>query len=183
MNIELKSFEKDLESVVARIKDEFLGIRTNRPTTKLVEDIRVRYYDQDMPIKSLAGISIAPPRDIIISLWDKSAVQIVSKAIEDAAMGMTPNVDGNTIRLALPVLTDERKADLVKVVKKIAEEHRIRVRQMRDDINKKIKNAEDGAGVSETEAFKYKERVQKIVDKTNAAIEELLVGKINEIQE
>ena len=183
MDAELKSFEKELESLLARVKDEFHGIRTNRPTAKLVEDIKANYFDQEMPIKSLGGISIAPPRDIVISIWDKGAVNAVAKAIENANIGMTPNIDGNNIRLTLPALTDERKADLIKVVKKTTEEHRIRIRQMRDEINKKIKKAEDEDEISENESFKLKERVQKAVDKINVEIEKLLEGKVKEIEE
>lgn len=183
MDNELKSFEKELDLIIGRLRDEFLGIRTNKPTTKLVEDIKVNYYDQELPIKSVGTTSIAPPRDIVISVWDKGAVAAVSKAIEGAEIGMTPNVDGNTIRLTLPALTDERKADLTKIVKKTTEEYRIRVRQMRDEIVKRIKHSEDEKKLSENESFKFKELVQKAVDKTNEAIEKMLLGKIKEIGE
>lgn len=183
MDQELKTFEKELEGIVIRLKEEFSGIRTNKPTTKLVEDIKVNYYNQDLPIKSVGTVSIAPPRDIIISVWDKGAVNIVAKAIQDAAIGMTPNIDGNSIRLSLPTLTDERKADLVKVIKKTTEEYRIRIRQMRDEINKSIKKAEDADELNENDSFKNKNRVQKAVDKTNESIEHMLVDKVKEIQE
>ena len=183
METELKNFTTELDGVVVRLKDELSGIRTNKPTTKLVEDIKVNYYNQELPIRSVGSLSIAPPRDIVISVWDKGAVNIVAKAIQDAAIGMTPNIDGNTIRLSLPALTDERKADLIKVVKKTTEEHRIRVRQMRDEINKSIKKAEDANELSENDSFKFKGNVQKAVDKINEAIEKMLGDKVKEIQE
>lgn len=191
MDQELKSFETKLTELVARLKDDFSGFRTNKPTTKLVEDIKVNYYGQDLPIKAVGTTSISPPRDIIISVWDKGAVSVVAKAIQDAQLGMTPNIDGNSIRLSLPTLTDERKVDLIKVVKKTTEDYRIRVRQMRDEINKVIsakggstsggKNA--GDALSENDSFKHKGNVQKAVDKTNEAIERMLVDKIKEIEE
>ncbi|MDP1688719.1 MAG: ribosome recycling factor [bacterium] len=183
MEAELKLFENKLVELVARLRDDFSGIRTNKPTTKLVEDIKVNYYGQDLPIKAVGTTSISPPRDIIISVWDKGAVPVVAKAIEDAQLGMTPNIDGNSIRLSLPTLTDERKVDLIKIVKKTTEDHRIRVRQMRDEINKVIKKAEDEDALSENNSFKNKGNVQKAVDKTNEAIERLLVDKIKEIEE
>ncbi len=183
METELKNFEKELDGIVQRLRDDFSGIRTNKPTTKLVEDIKVNYYEQEMPIKSVGTVSIAPPRDIVISIWDKSAVNLVAKAIQDASIGMTPNIDGNTIRLSLPALTDERKADLVKIIKKTTEEYRIRIRQMRDEINKSIKKAEDADALSENDAFKNKATVQKSVDKTNEAIDSMLSLKIKEIQD
>lgn len=183
MENDLKSFEVELEGIAARLKDEFLSIRTNKPTTKLVEDIKANCYGEELPIKSFGTVGIAPPRDIVISVWDKGAVSAISKAIEAAQIGMTPNVDGNTIRLTLPPLTDERKNDLVKIVKKTAEEYRIRVRQTRDEIMKKIRGAEDAKTISESESFKLKERAQKAVDKTNEAIEKMLLLKIKEIEE
>ncbi|MBI2035881.1 MAG: ribosome recycling factor [Candidatus Liptonbacteria bacterium] len=183
MEPELKNFENQLHDLAKKLLDEFLSIRTNRPTTKLVEDIKVLHYGEEIPIKSLASLSISLPRDIIISVWDKGAVGPVSKAIESSGLGMSPTIEGNVLRLTLPALTEERRADLIKLIKKTAEEIRIRVRQMRDEINKKIKKAEDEDQFGESEAFKFKERVQKSVDRTNGEIEKLLNLKIKEISE
>src|SRR3989338_7282738 len=107
MEDELKKFEVRLAEITKNLLDEFLSMRTNRPTTKLVEDIKVDYYGQMLPIKSLGSISINPPREITVSVWDKNALGPVSKAIETSGIGMAPNVDGNTIHLNLPPLTDE----------------------------------------------------------------------------
>ena len=183
MENEIKSFGEHLAEIVLHLKAEFLGIRTNKPTTKLVEDIKVTHYGQTMPMKALGTVSIAPPRDIVISVWDLGAVPPIAKAIEDAKLGLTPNIDGATIRLTLPTLTDERRTDIIKLIKKITEELRIKIRLSRDEINKKIKRAEEEKQMGENESFKLKEKVQKMVEATNKQIEELMEGKIKEINE
>lgn len=182
MDIEPKNFEKELETLIVRLRDEFLSVRTNRPTTKLVDDLRVKYYDGEVPLKSIGTTSIVLPRDIVITVWDPNALQGTIRAVDGAGIG-TANVEGNAIRITLPVLTDERKADLIKLVKKTSEDYRIRVRQMRDDIIKKVRSAEGKNEISENELFQFKEQVQKAVDKTNASIEKMLVDKIKEITE
>lgn len=183
MEQEIKDFEIRLGNTTDKLHEEFAGLRTNRPTTKLVEDIKVDYYGQMMPLKALGSIGINPPREITISLWDKNAREPVTKALESSGLGMTPNIDGNLIRLNLPTLTDERRQELVKLIKKTAEEAKIKIRLSRDDINKKIKETEDAGGINEGEKFKFKERVQAIVDRANQKTEELLAAKTKEVND
>lgn len=183
MDDELKKFEVRLGEISKKLLDEFLSLRTNRPTTKLVEDIKVDYYGQMLPIKSLGSISINPPREITISVWDKNALGPVSKAIVTSGIGMVPNMDGNTIRLNLPPLTNERREELIKLIKRMAEDERIKVRRERDDIMKQVKENEDAGTVNESERFKLKEKIQKIVDSSNGEIEKMLQAKIGEISE
>ena len=177
MNDTLKNLEQKLTSAFESLKQEFFGIRTNRPTPKLVEDILVEYYEQKTPIKQLGAISIVPPREIDISLWDKNAVAPTVKALESSGLGITANTDGMLIRINLPSLTDERRQELVKLIKKLAEETRIRVRTLRDEANKGIKD------LPEDEEFKSKEKIQDAVNKTNKDIEDLIEKKTNEINE
>jgi len=183
MESEIKEFEKQLGETCKKLQEEFATLRTNRPTTKLVEDIKADYYGQFMPLKALGTIGINPPREITITVWDKNALIPAQKAIETSGLGLTPNVDGATIRLVLPALTDERRAELVRLVKKTAEEAKIRVRLSREDIMKKIKDGEERGTVNESEKFKLKERVQKIVDGANGEIDSLLDKKVGEINE
>lgn len=175
----IKEFEADLKAAADHFKDECSGIRTNRPSSRLVEDVKVEYFGQMTPVKQLGSIMIIPPREMAVSVWDKGAAAEVAKAIEHANLGLSISVDGSTVRLALPLLTDERRTELIKLAKALAEKERIKVRGYRDDINKKIKAQE----IDEDMAFRMKERVQKAVDAVNAAIEALLDSKITEIND
>lgn len=178
-----KELEQKLKTVAGGLKQEFAGIRTNRPTTKLVEDIKVDYFGQQMPLKTLGSISIVPPREINISVWDKNAVQPVMKAIENAKVGITPSNDGNLIRLNLPTLTDERRRELEKLIKSMTEQARIKIRGLRDEANKRIEQDFKDKKISEDQKFKSKEQTQRAVDGVNAEIEKLLAAKIKEIND
>lgn len=181
--MELKLLDEKLKAVVLNLASEFQTIRSSRPSPRMVEDIKVEQYGQQMSIKALGSISVVPPREINISLWDASAVSAVAKAIESSSLNVAANVDGNLIRINLPALTDERKKEMEKVIKRMSEDMRIRVRSQRDDANKEIKKMQDDSILSEDAAFKKKEEVQKLVDKTNEEIEKLLNSKIKEIME
>jgi len=172
-----KDIEQKTKAIFDALRQEIVSIRTNRPTAKLVEDIKADYFGQQTPIKQLASISIVPPREIDISVWDKNALAPVVKAIESSNLGVTANVDGNLIRINLPPLTDERRKELTKLIKGIVEQSRIKIRAMRDEANKKTKDA------PEDQKFKLKEKIQDIVDKTNKEIEAMLAAKIKEIEE
>ena len=104
----IKEFEKNLRAAVDYLKNELSGVRTNRPSPKLVDNLKVRYMDQEFTVQQLGAISILPPREIDINVWDKESVNAVVKAIETSGMGLTANPDGNLIRINLPTLTDER---------------------------------------------------------------------------
>ena len=182
-NMDLKALEQKLQSAVSALKNEFQTIRSGRPSPVMVEDIKVEVYGQQTPVKALGSISVMPPREITISLWDKSIAGVVAKAIEDSPLKVTANTDGNVIRINLPQLTDERKKEYEKVVKKMTEETRIRIRGARDEANKEVKKNEEEKKLSEDAAFKKKEEVQKLVDKINKEIEQALESKIREIFE
>lgn len=181
--MELKQLETKLKLLLDSLRIEFQTIRSGRPSPRMVEDILVEAYGQTMPVKALGSISVVPPREIQISVWDKSAVNAVAKAIETSSLKVPANTDGNLIRINLPQLTDERKKELEKVVRKMTEETRIKVRGARDEANKEIKRMEEDNKLSEDAAFKQKEEVQKSVDKVNGEIEMLLLNKIKEIFE
>jgi ribosome recycling factor len=180
--MDVKSLEQKLKSLVEGLKTEFQTVRSGRPSPRMVEDIKVEIYGQQMPVKALGSISVVPPREIDITLWDKSGVNTVAKAVEDA-LKVTASVDGSLIRINLPSLTDERKKEFEKLIRKMTEEARIRVRGARDDANKEVKKMEEAKQLSEDAAFKRKEEIQKAVDKINKEIEDLLGNKIKEILE
>ncbi|MBU4348029.1 ribosome recycling factor [Patescibacteria group bacterium] len=177
----IKDLEVKLKNTIEALNISFQTIRSGQPSPRMVEDIKIEYYGQMTPIKALGSISIIPPREIDICAWDKGVVNPIVKAIENSSLKITASVDGNTIRINLPTLTEERKQELEKVIRKISEESRIRIRGIRDEINKIVKKKEEDKEFSEDIAFKKKEEIQKIVNKSNEEIEKILEGKINEI--
>lgn len=175
-------FETDLKMVVDKLKDELGMIRSNRPSVEILENIKVNVYDQMMTVQQLGSISIQPPRDLLISIWDKNAVGAVVKAIEDAKIGLTVSNDGNVIRAFLPVLTDERKSELSKLVKKTSENFRIQVRSRRDEVMKRVKSLKEDGEINEDQEFKLKDKLQEKVEGANKGIEDMVARKLEEIQ-
>lgn len=173
--MEIKEFEQKLKIIVDGFKNEIGGIRTNRPSPQLVENIRLDYFDQKMTIKQLGSITIVPPREIDITIWDKGAVGPVAKAIESSGLGLSANIDGLVIRLNLPPPTDERRQEFIKLVKAMAETTRIKIRSLRDEANKKAKS------LPEDQKFKSLKQIQDLVDKNNKEIENQLESKAKEI--
>ncbi len=178
----IDEFRVQFDQIFQNLKKELSGVRTNRPSAALVEDLKVDYYNQNLPLKAVASVSILPPRGIQIQAWDKEAVPAIVKAIETSALNLTANQDDNVIRINLPELSSERREELVRYVKKMAEEKRIQLRHLRDEANKKIQKAFDDSEINEDQKFKMKEDIQKEIDKTNAAMEDVLSFKIKEIQ-
>lgn len=179
----IKELEKNLKAAAEGLKTELGGIRANRPSPRLVENIKVEYMEQQLTVKQLGSISVVPPREIDISAWDKAAVGPIAKAIETSGLGLTANTDGNLIRINLPILTDERRQELIKFIKTLTEQVKIKVRGFREDANKKIESAFKEKKISEDQKFKFKKQIQDAVDKINLELENLLSGKIKEINE
>ncbi len=175
----LKELDSALRSVVQKLREELRAIRGNRPSVDLVQDLKVNAYDQVLTIQQLGSLSVLPPRAIQISIWDKNFVGAVVKAIEDAKVGLSVSNDGNNVIATLSQLHDERRDEFIKLAKKNGEAARIQVRARRDEAMKKIKEAE----LSEDEAFKTKEKVQKLTDEANKNIESVVQGKISELGE
>ena len=179
----LKEFESALKTAVDKLNEELKAVRGSRPSVELVENIKVNYYDQMLPIKQLGSLSIMPPRGIRIAVWDKNAAGPTMKAIEAAKIGLSVSNEGNNIIATLSPLGDERRGELARLVRKTAETYRIQIRAKRDEVIKKLKEAEADKEVSEDEAFKSKVKVQKIVDETNKKVEGLVEGKLKELAE
>ena len=179
----IEEFNRQSQSVAEGLKKEISGIRSNRPNPALVEDLKVNYYDQMMPLKQVGSISVEPPRQIVIQVWDKGAVAAVTKAIETSGLGLSANTDGNVIRVFLPELSQERREEIAKHVKKTSEQYRIQLRHARDEANKKIQKSFDDGETDEDQKFKLKEEIQKQTDKINGEIEKTLEAKIKEINE
>lgn len=162
---------------------EFAAIRTGRATPALLDRLHVEAYGQAVPLKQIAGISTPDARTLVISAYDKGVVGDIRKAIEKSDLGLTPNVDGTSIRLGIPPLNEERRKDLVKVLKKKAEDGKIAVRNVRhkahDDLKTQLK---DGA-ITEDENKRKQDQLQKLTDRYVKEIDTLVVAKEKDIME
>lgn len=174
----LKELEIKFNEIFESLKEEFSSLRTNRPTPKLVENIKVEYGDSLLTVKQLGSIGIELPRSLTVTVWDVNITPQVAKAIEAANLGVSVSHDGNVIRINLPELTAERREELSKIVKSSAEKARIKMRTIRDETNKRV-NAEPDKDVK----FRAKEELQKIVDKFNGEVDMLVENKLDEIKE
>ncbi|MDR3355192.1 MAG: ribosome recycling factor [Synergistaceae bacterium] len=166
----LKDLKNRTEKTVEHLKGTYAGVRTGRAHPALVEDIKVDYFGTVMTIKQLGTVNIPEPRQIVITIWDKSAVKAVEKAIQASPLGINPRPDGDTIRLTLPELTRERRVELTKVVNKYAEESRVAVRNIRRETVESFKKLEKDSKISEDDLKKYQKDVN---DLTEAAIKKI----------
>mgnify|MGYP001606348720 CR=1 FL=1 len=181
MDKDINALIEHLASATDWLRDEIKGLRGNRPSVETVEDVKLNYYGESLPVKQLASLSVVPPRSIVIQVWDKNAVGPVTKAIEDAQIGFSTSAEGTTIYANLSPLTDERREELSRVVKKYAETARIQIRNHRDETIKSVKAKEESGEYTEDDMFSLKEKIQKEVDCANARVEELVEKKIKEI--
>jgi ribosome recycling factor len=183
MDVYIKELETALRAVTEKFKAEVQSVRSNRPSPEMVENLTANAYDQSLPIKQLGSLSVVPPREIHITAWDKAAVGPITKAIEEARLGLSVSSEGNIVKASLSALSNERREELMKTVKKTGEEARIQIRGRREDTIKKLKNAEGAGEINEDQVFKGKEKVQKAVDAANATIEQMVEKKLVELGE
>ena len=172
-----------MNKAVDTLESEYKRIRTGRASTSLVDSIRADYYGTPTQLSQLATLSIPDPRSIVIQPWDTSAVGEIEKAILKSDLGLTPMNDGKLIRINIPPLTAERRKDLVKIVKKRAEESKVAVRNIRRDIIEKLKELKKDKKVSEDEQFRAQDEVQKITDDFIKKIDAVFGVKEKEILE
>ncbi|MDH4231013.1 MAG: ribosome recycling factor [Nitrospirota bacterium] len=172
-----------MQGAIDALKKEFASVRTGRASMGLLDGIVIDYYGTPTPVQQLASLSIPESRQIAIQPWEQKLIPEIEKAIMKSDLGLTPMNDGRTIRINIPVLTEERRKQLVKIVKKRAEESRIAVRNIRRDSNEELKKLEKNEHVSEDEVKKEHDEVQKITDSFIKKIDELLEHKEKEIME
>lgn len=179
----IKETEAHMKGTIEATKKELAAVRTGRASASILDRVMVEYYGTPTHLNQLANISVPDSRMIVIQPWDKSALSAVEKAIQKADLGLNPVNDGTVIRLPVPQLTEERRKELVKVVKKEAEEKRIVIRNLRRDINEKVKALEKEGKTSEDEGKRALDEIQKMTDKYIAEIDKLLEHKEKEIME
>jgi len=178
-----KSAEEKMKKAVKALEDEFKTIRTGRASAALFENIRVDYYEQKVPLNQVATISIPEARLVIIQPWDRSVLPEIEKAIQKSELSVNPNNDGKVIRIAIPPLTEERRKELAKVAKNIAEKSRVSIRNVRRDTNEEIKKKEKDSSLSEDQAKRGMDEIQKLTDKYIEEISSVLAKKDKEIME
>lgn len=177
----IKKYESKFQSTLEHFNLEAAKLRTGRANPAMVEGLMVNYYGTRTPLKQVASINVPEPRLIMIQPWDKDSLVNIEAAIKESDLGINPNNDGQIIRLNIPPLTEERRKDLVKVLHKKAEESRVNIRGIREEIWREIQNLEKEGGISEDDKFKGKDDLQEVIDEYNRKVEEIREKKEKEI--
>ena len=175
--------EDKMKKAIDVLRKEYASLRAGRATPALLDKIAVDYYGVPTPINQLANISVPEPRSLVIQPWDKSAMPGIEKAILKSDLGLTPNNDGAVIRLTIPQLTQERRNEMVKVVKKKAEDARVAIRNVRRDANDNLKDLEKKHEISEDDFKRAQDYVQKLTDKSIKEVDQVLEHKEQEVME
>lgn len=172
-----------MDKTIESLKHEFAAIRTGRASVSLLDQVTVDYYGTPSPINQVANISAPEPRLILIQPWDKKMVGPIEKAILQSDLGINPNNDGSTIRLAIPQLTEERRKELVKVVRKRAEEAKVAIRNIRRDANDTLKKEEKAKTLTEDSSKEGQEKIQKLTDNKIKEVDALMEKKEKDVLE
>ncbi len=177
----IKQKNLEFDKTIEHLKNEASKVRTGRATPSLVEDVMVNYYGTKTPLKQIASISTPEPRSLVIQPWDRGAIAAIEGAIRESELNLNPMNDGILVRINIPMLTEERRKEMVKILNQKAEEARISLRSIREDAWKEIQKIEADGGMSEDDKFKGKEKLQEVVDDFNKKIEEIRIVKEKEI--
>ena len=172
-----------MSKTIDDLETELKRVRTGRASLSLLDGIRVDYYGTQTPLNQMASLSVPESRLIVIQPWDVSALKEIEKAILKSDLGLTPSSDGKLIRISIPPLTEERRKELVKVVSKMCEEHKIAARNIRRDANELLKGFKKDGDIAEDDAFKAQDQVQKVTDEYISKIDEIYKSKEKEILE
>ena len=183
MSFDLKSFTSRMDGAISSLKGEFATLRTGRANAALLDNVRVMAYGSEVPINQVGAVGVPEPRMITVNVWDKTQVGAVEKALRQSNLGFNPVVDGTTIRLPMPPLTEERRKDLTKVAGQYAETARVAVRNVRRDAMDTLKKLEKDKEMGEDEGRAHGNDVQKATDNTIKTIDDLLEKKTGEIMQ
>jgi ribosome recycling factor len=175
--------ESNMRSAIDSLKNEYASVRTGRATTALLDGIMVDYFGTQTQLKQLASLSVPESRLIVVQPWDKSVLGEVEKSIQRSNLGLNPVNDGKIIRVPIPPLTEERRKDLVKVVKKSAEDRRVSIRNARREGNELLKELEKEKEISEDDNRRAQDRIQKMTDKYTSELDAVAAQKEKEVME
>ena len=176
-----KDSEDKMKRAVSTVTRELNELRGGRATPALVEHVTVEYYGAPTPLKQVAAITAPEPHLLVVQPWEAKLAPEIEKAIQKASLGITPIVDGKLVRLPIPPLTGDRRAELIKLVHKMAEEGRVNIRTVRRDANEAVKNLKAGKQISEDDAFKGQDHVQKLTDRYIEQLNALVKAKEQEL--
>lgn len=183
MEVIYKDLKDKMEKVISGLKSELSRLRTGRATPALLDGVKVEYYGSMTPISQVGNISVPDPKLIVIQPWDQSAIAAIEKGIIKSDLGLNPQSDGKIIRIPIPALTDERRKELVKLIKKYGEDSRVSVRNIRRQANEALKAKEKAKELSEDDSKKGQDQVQKHTDDYIAQIDKVVEAKEKEILE
>jgi ribosome recycling factor len=181
---EVKSTMQDkMDKAIQVLKRDLMSLRAGRANPALLDKVVVDYYGSPTPVNQLANISTPDPRTLYIQPWDKSAVAQIEKSILKSELGLTPNNDGAAIRISIPPLTEERRAELVKVARKMGEEAKVAIRNVRREANDELKKLEKSGEVNEDSSRRGQDDIQKVTDQFVKEIDKVVADKEKEIME
>lgn len=183
MDSTIQDAEQRMTKSLNALEEELAGLRTGRASAALFDRIRVEYYGTPTPLNQVASVSVPEPRLVVIQPWDKALLSEIEKAIQSSELSLNPSNDGKVIRISIPPLTEERRKELVKLAKNIAEQSRVAVRNVRRDANDELKKKEKAGDISEDDLKRGEERIQKLTDSYVEKINEVVSAKESEILE
>ena len=179
----LEDARKRMGGAVSSFRKELTGVRTSRANPALVENMDIDYFGTRMSLSQLAQISAGDSRMLVIQPWDQNAVELIGKAIQQSDLGLTPNIDGDRIRLSIPPMTEERRKEMVKLVKSRSEEAKIAVRNVRKDVREFIREMEKDGDIGQDDSKRAQEQLQKVTDEAVAEIDESSSDKEAEVMQ
>ncbi len=183
MSFDLKDLERRMDGALTSLSQEFGGLRTGRASVNLLDTVMVPAYGSSMPLSQVASVSVPESRMLSVNVWDKQLVGAADKAIRDSGLGLNPVVDGTNLRIPIPALNEERRAELARIAGKYAESARVAVRNVRRDGMDQLKKLEKDGDISEDEQRSRSEEVQKLTDQHIKRIDETLKAKEEEIMQ
>jgi ribosome recycling factor len=180
---DFSDIQRRMDGAIGAFKNDLASLRTGRASSNLLDAVQVQAYGSAMPLNQVATVTVPEPRMIAVSVWDKSMVGAVDRAIREANLGFNPIMDGTNLRIPLPELNEQRRKELVKIAHGYAENARVAVRHVRRDGMDFLKKAEKDGDISEDDHRKQSDRVQKLTDETISMVDSLLTGKEAEIMQ
>lgn len=177
----LNQGEDKMKKAINEVKKEFLNIRTGRANPLILDKISIDYYNTPTPLRQVANVTVQDGTTLVIQPYDKTVLTTIEKAILKSDLGVTPNSDGTNLRITFPALTEDRRKEIVKQVKKIGEESKVAIRNIRRDTTDSIKKLEKSENLPEDEVKKYQDKVQKITDRYIKDVETIVAEKEKEV--
>ena len=179
----LSKYRDRMDKAIATLKDEFSSLRTGRASAGLLDQVMVDAYGSTVPLNTVGSVSVPEPRSISVNIWDRGLVVSVEKAIRNSGLGLNPVVDGQSLRIPIPPLTEERRKEIAKLAGKYAEQQKVAIRNVRRDANDDLKKAEKDSVITQDELHRMEGEVQKFTDETIKRVDEALKTKEQEIMQ